>query len=395
MSKSAGDEEPGPPPPSPDEEFSQTRSARRPYRVVASLTTLPSRYDQLRSTLASLIRQTYPFDAIYLTLPLACARLKTAYPVLPADIASQVIVVRPAVDYGPLCKIYGALMHEHEPTTRMFTFDDDVLYPPTLTKEMLDRGDRQPRGVICGTGSLIGRGLVFTTNVTNLNHSKPWDSVAGFTVPPCGRAVDLIYGVSGVLYQRGHFSAVNDMVPVSRSGRTITVEETLAVLPTAEPLSALFNHALANYALFCNDDVVLSGYLAQRGVSRYVFADLPRVQTNGKGNDALSENLIRTIRRMHQALGAAEERGLFTVYEPVGYDETILGRIVIGVALLLLLVVLVVVFVRYVSHRAPASVSPPPPTRLVIFPPPPGQISPPAADLLPPNELAPATYTSS
>lgn len=316
-------------------------------RVVCSLTTLPGRYDNLRRTLASIVTQTRPVDAIYLTLPLVCARLDTPYPPLPDDIAQLCTVVEPAVDYGPICKIYGALVSEKSPDTLIITMDDDVNYPPTLIQVMLECHKQRPYAIICGTGSLIGKGLIFTSNVSNLNGSRTWNGMTGFDIPPDGRKVDLVYGVTGVLYRRDHFSMINDITGVVPPA---TECERLDRL-TQEPLSVLFSHGLADHSLFCNDDIVLSGEAAKRGIDRYIFTQLPMVVTNGPGSDALSSNMIKTVRRMHQAIAAAEDRGLYPRYEYVTYDETILGRIIICVSLVAFLAILIIVFCRSWRRR--------------------------------------------
>src|SRR5438045_920235 len=101
-------------------------------RVVASCTTLPDRYDNLKIMLKSLKKQTHPLDEIYLTIPKRAHRLNKLYPSLPTEIKQICTPVYIDVDYGPITKIYGALAHETDSDTIIITVDDDNIYPPDL-----------------------------------------------------------------------------------------------------------------------------------------------------------------------------------------------------------------------------------------------------------------------
>jgi hypothetical protein len=279
-------------------------------RIVVTLTTLPGRYDILEKTLKSITEQTIKIDTIYLTLPKICKRLQQPYPPLPDSIKNICTLVEPQQDYGPICKIYGALTQETNPSTLIFSCDDDVIYPPTLFEEMLKCLNKQPESVICGTGALIGKGLLFYSNITNLQNCKKWNGFIGFSVPEQGRKIDLVFGVTGVLYQRNHF---------------------------ADDLTELWEHSLADSSLFCNDDIVISGYLSSRGIDRYVFYDLPGVISSPCSSDALSFNVPSMVLRMHKAIKIAEERGLFQTYEHGNYSETIFWKTVIIIIVLILI----------------------------------------------------------
>src|SRR5258708_7949627 len=110
-------------------------------RVVATLTTLPDRYDLLRNTLKSIVFQV---DVVYLTLPLRAKRLNQEYPPLPDDITTMCRVIRTEFDYGPIMKLYGALLHERDPTTLIISVDDDIIYPPNLVASFLRRHQEHP-----------------------------------------------------------------------------------------------------------------------------------------------------------------------------------------------------------------------------------------------------------
>ena len=107
-------------------------------RVVASLTTMPDRYDKVARTLQTIRDQTYPLDAIYLAVPTHCRRLDIPYPPLPETITTIARIVR-CVDYGSITKLVGALLMEEDPDTIIITFDDDIIYHPQVVEKLVKR----------------------------------------------------------------------------------------------------------------------------------------------------------------------------------------------------------------------------------------------------------------
>src|SRR5690606_13603827 len=97
-------------------------------RVVASYTTLPSRYSVLKQSILSLKNQTVKLDEIYLTIPKIAKRLNKEYPPVPEDIKNLCKVITVDQDYGPITKIYGGLVSESNPNTIIISCDDDVLF---------------------------------------------------------------------------------------------------------------------------------------------------------------------------------------------------------------------------------------------------------------------------
>jgi GT2 family glycosyltransferase len=181
-------------------------SSVSPLRVVASYTTLPDRYDVLRRSIESMRAQTYHLDAIYLALPKTASRLHKEYPPLPDDFKNLCTVIPTDIDYGPITKVYGALMAEPDPHTVIISCDDDVIFAPDHVQKMVDNHRRYPNIAICGTGALIGKGLALISIVSTVHPFRPWNGMTGFQVDPVeGRKVDLIFGVAGILYRRGFF----------------------------------------------------------------------------------------------------------------------------------------------------------------------------------------------
>lgn len=290
-------------------------------RVVASYTTLPSRYEVLYMSIMTLKKQTHPPDAIYVALPKRAARLNIDYPPLPAHFNDLCTVVHTDIDYGPLTKIYGALMTETDPDTVIISCDDDVFFDPTHIEVMLQHHECYPHYCICGTGALISRGMLFISIVSSIQPFHKWRGFTGFTVGKEGRKVDLIFGAAGVLYTRGMF-------------------------PTKAQLhEELLGHALDDSAIFHNDDVLISGYLSKRGIERRIFLDIPSVQ-HANGADALSGDLQKMIRRMEVSIERVKELGFYTQMEDLSVTETPAGRGAFALVVLFIVLLIGIGFYR-------------------------------------------------
>lgn len=119
-------------------------------RVVASLTTSPSRIHMLGPTLTSLDHQTRPPDAIILNLPLTFQRTGETYSV-PDWIQRnhpRVVINRVRVDYGPATKLIPTLALERD--SYILVVDDDQRYSPYLLERFLNAAS--PRRAVCQTG---------------------------------------------------------------------------------------------------------------------------------------------------------------------------------------------------------------------------------------------------
>lgn len=284
-------------------------------RVVASYTTLPTRYEVLKQSILTLKEQTRKLDAIYLTIPMRATRLDKEYPPIPDDLAALCTITRSDVDYGPLTKIYGALISEKNPNTIIISCDDDVFFAPNHVETLLSHHKAYPKSAICGTGALIGRGLPFISIVSTVRPFNEWNGFTGFEVDSKGRRVDLIFGVASVLYTRGMF-------------------------PPNESLhSELLQYSLQDQDIFLNDDVLISGYLSKQGIERRVFFDIPTIH-HGNGNDALSADIFRMIARLNTAIGKVKTLGFFPTMEEVPLDETPTGRVFVTAIFLIVIIVL-------------------------------------------------------
>ena len=287
-------------------------------KIVVTYTTLPDRYDTLHRSINSILGQTRRADVIYLTIPKVCRRLNKVYTKLPKEITDSCTVVESDIDYGPITKIYGALVSESDPETIIISCDDDTIYDPVFIESLVKHADKYRDIAICGTGALISKGVYLTAIRTTLKNFTWVNRIVGLDVDQhSGRNVDLIFGVAGVLYRRKFF-------------------------PEREELeNELFDISLKDDALFHNDDVVISGYLSKQGIVRKVFHDIPPIVGDSSPNDALSGNIPVMLSRMQLAIDRAKTYGLYPQMEPLSVSETVPGRVLFLAFLLIAICFLV------------------------------------------------------
>jgi hypothetical protein len=311
-------------------------------RIVVTMTTLPGREDLITRACASIMNQTLKPDAIYLALPKISRRLKCPYPPMPALIGDNCIIVEPETDYGPITKLYGALVSESDPETIIISCDDDIIYPPPMFEILVEKSMLQPEACICGSGLLVKHGMTFNSTYTNMDKFHQLNGMAGFLPPATGRKVDIICGAAGALYKRKFFGSMDQCI------------------------RELFEISISDMDILCNDDILISGYLQTHNVERIVFPSIPFVrliEAEGAHPEvALSFDGIETVNRMSRALQKLVDRGFFTTnkyenavttFEQVAIDETMAAQIIfasiIGILMLILVIVMWITLDRPVT----------------------------------------------
>lgn len=290
-------------------------------RVVATYTTLPSRYDILKQSILSLREQTHKLDAIYLAIPQRATRLNKDYPPIPDDLSNICTIIKSDNDYGPLTKLYGALISETNNNTIIISCDDDVIFKPKHIEILLQHHKDDPKSSICGTGALIGNGLHFISIVSTVEPFHKWNWLTGFNINKNGRKIDLVFGVAGVLYTRGMF-------------------------PNNDKLYDDFlQYSLVDQDIFCNDDVLISGFLNKQGIDRKIFIDIPTIR-HIDTKDALSYDIFKMIRRLNSSIYKVKELGFFPTMEIVTFNETPAGKIIIALILSVLIIILSICFYK-------------------------------------------------
>ena len=266
-------------------------------RVVATCTTLPTRYERLRKMIESLHNQTYKLDAIYVSLPKRSHRLNIEYPPLPDDIMKNCIVVVPDVDYGPITKIYGGLVSEKDPETLIISFDDDMVYPPTLVEVFVRHAQEWPDRAIAASGQKSSLGFIFKATRTNIRPFTFFSNIVCFDNNENSSDVDEVLGITGVLYRRKFFPANNKLE------------------------KELFSYVFKDKNIFLNDDLLISGYLDYKGIKRRVFNDFPHVNGLKNDSDALSFSFINQIKTYNKALKTVKAFGLFPHISKPNYGD--------------------------------------------------------------------------
>ena len=106
-------------------------------RVVVSLTTIPSRIDQIAPTLCSILSQTRRVDMIRLNLPYIS--LKGDKYVIPDQLKGleNVKIFRIKKDLGPSTKLLPTSLDEN-PNTKIIIIDDDMIYGSRLVETLVD-----------------------------------------------------------------------------------------------------------------------------------------------------------------------------------------------------------------------------------------------------------------
>lgn len=287
-------------------------------RVVASLTTLPWRYGGLLETIKSIKNQSRPPDAIYLTLPPETRRNKTPYPPLPSEVEALCTPVRIEKDYGPVCKILGALLNEYDPDTTIIIFDDDVIYPEDMIAKMMEYNDKQT--ALASSGAILKYGFPFYS--THSNAAGLVNEITSFRMSKEGREVDLLCGFSAVLYMRKFFNNVNELIELAES----------------------------NEDVYYNDDVLLSAYVAKRGIKRKVYPDIPDIIKKKQAPDqhAISYDKLQFLNRFRGSIQYLHDKGYFPVYAEATYDETIGGRVFIIIVFVIILILASILFYKKV-----------------------------------------------
>jgi len=206
-------------------------NGRKPYKIVSSFTTSPSRIDKTDKTLYSLKEQTYPLDYILLNIPEKFARTNESY-TIPNFIKKdkQIVINKIDKDYGPATKLVGAILRiPKDEDVWIVVHDDDQMYLQETINEYtkyIDGNDQNKK--ICYT-------------------------VSGF-------AFDKNYNV---IKKHENFSRLQ----VAEGFTTFCVHRSLF----EDDFIPYINDALTNKDAFQSDDLIISNYIAKKGVSIYLI----------------------------------------------------------------------------------------------------------------------------
>ncbi len=202
-------------------------------RVVASLSTLPDRIENLLPTLDCLLRQSRPPDEIVLAIPSFSIRQQRGYEI-PSFLSEipKLRIMRCDRDWGPATKSIPVVQDELAAgrlNTLIMVVDDDRLYPDDAIETYLHYHRLLPEAALCFRGAPMPRSL-------NWKDSKQCFGNK-IRVP---REVAVITGCGSYLIQPKFFDA------------------------------SYWDYSSAPRGAFYMDDIWISGSLDRRGIKKYV-----------------------------------------------------------------------------------------------------------------------------
>jgi Glycosyl transferase family 2 len=219
-------------------------------RVIASLSTLPGRINNLRPTIRSLLKQTRPPDEIIVAVPEFSIREKRPY-VVPKYLLRlpRVRIWRCGRDWGPATKFIETVREElaaGRGETLIMVVDDDRVYPRDALATYLHYHAQLPEAALCFRGAAIPRTLDWRdARMIKGNELREPHSVA------------VITGCGSYLIQPRFFD------------------------------ESLWDYSRAPQAAFYMDDIWISGCLVRRRVKRYAVP---------------ASKMMRSVRRQRQSL---------------------------------------------------------------------------------------------
>jgi hypothetical protein len=178
--------------------------SRPPTRVVACLTTIPSRLPYLELTFKSLLAQSWAISKIRLHIPPYSQRENCPYQVPDHWRRRPWLEIVECQDYGPATKLIPALQ-DLAADQRVLVVDDDMVYPASLVQNLLRRAEAHPGQVIASSGWVVPDDLVDrpTTLKDNLLMRAPVPVKSTRIESPY--QVDILQGYSGYLAEVGFF----------------------------------------------------------------------------------------------------------------------------------------------------------------------------------------------
>jgi glycosyl transferase family 2 len=214
----------------------ETLTAKRTLdnrRVIASLSTVPDRINNLTPTIRSLLKQTRPPDEIVLAIPEFSVREQRPY-VVPKYISRlpRVRILRSREDWGPATKFIAAIQDElaaGRENTLIMVVDDDRLYPRDALETYLYYSEQLPNAALCFRGAAMPSTL-------------DWDDAKMIRASELRepRPAAVITGCGSYLIQPRFFD------------------------------KSLWDYSVAPQVAFDIDDIWISGWLSRGGVKRYV-----------------------------------------------------------------------------------------------------------------------------
>jgi len=200
--------------------------------ITVSLSTIPSRMENIYPALKSLMDQTMPPRLICLAIPPFSIREQKGY-TIPAELANceALKIIDAQKDWGPATKLIPALRHPStKPDDIILTADDDNIYPAEFVETFWQYSQKLPDAALSLRGSAMSRTL----------HWKDCRAFKGTAISQPA-AVEILTGCGGIMVKPKFFAA------------------------------EFFDYGNAPAEAFFVDDIWISGNLAKQDISRYVI----------------------------------------------------------------------------------------------------------------------------
>jgi hypothetical protein len=211
-------------------------------RVIASLTTVPDRINNLSPTIRSFLKQTRPPDEIVLAIPEFSVREQRPYEV-PQYISHlpRVRILHCRRDWGPATKFIPIVREElaaGRGDTLIMVVDDDRVYPRDALATYLHYNKQLPDAALCFRGAAMPRNLDWR-DARMIRARKLCQPQPAAVITGCG----------SYLIQPRFFD------------------------------ESLWDYSQAPKGAFYMDDIWISGCLARRNVKRYVVPALAMMRS--------------------------------------------------------------------------------------------------------------------
>eukprot|EP00929_Paragymnodinium_shiwhaense_P091752 TRINITY_DN51656_c0_g1_i1.p1 TRINITY_DN51656_c0_g1~~TRINITY_DN51656_c0_g1_i1.p1 ORF type:complete len:568 (-),score=114.44 TRINITY_DN51656_c0_g1_i1:12-1604(-) len=230
-------------------------------RVVVVMTTIPPRMATLEPVVDAMLGQTWPVEAVHLSIPDRYNRTGETYELPDWLYQKAGLHIHRCEDLGPGTHLMNGLRIVREPFTFMVVVDDDHLYAPDLVETLMRSALAYPGSAVAAQGFLSVPGLKITKDDPRYLHDQ------GIASGP------VLVSYLGVVYQRGFFD------------------------------DEVFDYTTTSMQCRFQDDMWFSAHLARKGIKRLVLGaalgvqELPELHLGPSSLTFWKENKPRTINR--------------------------------------------------------------------------------------------------
>jgi hypothetical protein len=161
-------------------------------RIIATMTTIPSRIDMILPVVESIISQTVKVEHLEINIPYKCVRTGESYNIPPwLEKVSNVKIFR-TEDYGPITKVAPTLLrHQYDRQAYIWSIDDDCAYPANQLELLLRAHIPEKRRILTRYG-----GKLNSDGTVNFWYGEAdvtmFEGFGGFFYPPACIANDFL-----------------------------------------------------------------------------------------------------------------------------------------------------------------------------------------------------------